>query len=93
MACGTPVIAYDCGSVTEVMQDGITGYIVRNQREAVDAARRIDRIDRRACRAAFERRFTAAKMASRYVQVYQALIDASAESQEDPPSAALGLPL
>jgi len=92
-ACGTPVIAYDCGSVTEVMQDGITGYIVRNQREAVDAARRIDRIDRRACRAAFERRFTAAKMASRYVQVYQALIDASAESQEDPPSAALGLPL
>jgi glycosyltransferase involved in cell wall biosynthesis len=92
-ACGTPVIAYDCGSVTEVMQDGITGYIVRNQRDAIEAARGIDRIDRRACRGAFERRFTADKMASRYVQVYQALIDASAESQEDPPSAALGLPL
>jgi glycosyltransferase involved in cell wall biosynthesis len=92
-ACGTPVIAYDCGSVSEVMQDGLTGYIVHDQRGAIDAARRIDRIDRRACRAAFERRFTADKMASRYVQVYQALIDARSESQEDPPSATLGLRL
>ena len=92
-ACGTPVIAYDCGSVAEVMQDGITGYIVRNQHEAIDAARRIDHIDRRACRGAFERRFTADKMASRYVQVYQSLIDARAESQEDPRSATLRLPL
>ena len=92
-ACGTPVVAYDCGSVAEVMQDGVTGYIVRDQRQAIEAARHIDRIDRQACRAVFERRFTADKMASRYVQVYQALIDARAESQEDPPSATLGLPL
>jgi glycosyltransferase involved in cell wall biosynthesis len=75
-ACGTPVVAYDCGSVGEVMQDGLTGYIVRNMHEAVAAAERIARIDRRRCREVFEQRFTAARMASRYVEVYQALIEA-----------------
>ncbi len=74
-ACGTPVVAYDCGSVAEVVQHGVTGFVVRDQDEAIAAARRIETLDRRRCREAFERRFTADRMASRYVQVYQALID------------------
>jgi glycosyltransferase involved in cell wall biosynthesis len=76
LACGTPVIAYGCGSVPEVLQDGVTGRIVSHQAEAIDAARGIATLSRRTCREAFERRFTADKMAHRYVQVYQALIDA-----------------
>jgi len=76
-ACGTPVIAYNCGSVGEVMQDGVTGYIVGNMHEAVAAAERVGGIDRRRCREVFEQRFTAARMARRYVDVYQGLIDAS----------------
>jgi len=74
-ACGTPVVAYRCGSVPELMQDGVTGYVVDNQQDAIAAARAIGRVDRRRCREVFERRFTAEKMASRYLQVYQALID------------------
>jgi len=76
LACGTPVIAYECGSVPEVLQHGVTGFIVHSQREAIEGARNIHRIDRRRCREVFEKRFTADKMANRYVQVYQALIDA-----------------
>lgn len=84
LACGTPVIAYERGSVPEVLQHGVTGYIVHNQQEAIQAASRVNQIDRRRCRDAFERRFTADKMASRYVQVYQALIDARTPAQEEP---------
>ena len=73
-ACGTPVVAYPCGSVPEVMRDGITGRIVQDQDEAVEAARRIDRIDRRRCREVFDRYFTSDVMALRYIGVYQTLI-------------------
>jgi glycosyltransferase involved in cell wall biosynthesis len=76
LACGTPVIAYACGSVPEVLQDGVTGRVVEDQAAAIEAARGIGALSRRACRQAFERRFTADKMAHRYVQVYQALRDA-----------------
>jgi glycosyltransferase involved in cell wall biosynthesis len=75
LACGTPVIAYDCGSVAEVMEHGVNGFIVHNQDEAIDAARRIGQIDRRACRASFDKRFTAERMASQYVELYRALCD------------------
>ncbi|WKB54650.1 glycosyltransferase family 4 protein [Eleftheria terrae] len=74
MACGTPVVAYACGSVPEVMEDGITGRVVNTQAEAIDAARHIDRIDRRACRQVFERRYSSAAMAEHYLQVYQTLM-------------------
>jgi glycosyltransferase involved in cell wall biosynthesis len=73
LACGTPVIAYDCGSVAEVMEDGVNGFIVRNQDEAIDAARRIGQIDRAACRRSFEARFTAERMADQYLDVYRTL--------------------
>jgi glycosyltransferase involved in cell wall biosynthesis len=73
MACGTPVIGYPCGSVAEVLDHGVTGYIVHDQQQAIAAARRIDRIDRRRCREVFEQRFTATVMAERYLEVYRAL--------------------
>jgi glycosyltransferase involved in cell wall biosynthesis len=72
-ACGTPVIAYAGGSVDEVVQHGITGYVVHDQQEAVAAARAIDAIDRRACREVFEQRYTADRMAAHYLDVYRSL--------------------
>ena len=70
-ACGTPVIAYRHGAVPEVMEDGVTGFIVANQEQAMQAAAKIDSIDRRRCRDTFESRFTAAHMAENYVSLYR----------------------
>lgn len=75
-SCGTPVIAYPHGSVPEIMEDGVTGFIVSNQDEAVRAAKNIRSIDRNGCRAAFERRFTASCMAERYLRVYRQALPA-----------------
>jgi glycosyltransferase involved in cell wall biosynthesis len=75
MACGTPVIAYRNGSVPEIIKDGITGFIVENQEQAIAAATNIGRIDRRRCRQIFEERFAARVMATRYLDVYQELLD------------------
>ena len=74
MACGTPTIAFGCGSVPEVLQDGVTGFIVSSEREAVKAVSRIPQLSRSTCRAMFETRFTDVRMAKDYVQVYQSLI-------------------
>jgi glycosyltransferase involved in cell wall biosynthesis len=74
MACGTPVIAYPSGSVPEVVDDGLTGFLVRDIDEAVGAIERLDAIDRRRCRAVFERRFTARRMASDYLRVYDRIL-------------------
>jgi glycosyltransferase involved in cell wall biosynthesis len=73
-ACGTPVIAYACGSVREVVEHHVTGFIVHDQAQAVAAVRALDRIDRRRCRAVFEQRYTAQTMASRYLDIYHSLI-------------------
>jgi glycosyltransferase involved in cell wall biosynthesis len=75
MACGTPVIAYRNGSVPEIIKDGITGFIVENQEQAIAAATNIGRIDRRRCRQLFEERFAARVMATRYLDVYQELLN------------------
>jgi glycosyltransferase involved in cell wall biosynthesis len=75
MACGTPIIAYDRGSVTEVLDHGRTGFIVNNLEEAVDAVQRVPTIERKQCRRAFEDRFSAARMAQDYVAIYQQLVD------------------
>lgn len=72
-ACGTPVIAYAGGSVAEVVEHGVTGFIVHDQQQAIAAAARIASIDRRTCRRVFEQRFTARTMAERYVDVYKDL--------------------
>ena len=73
MACGTPVVAWNCGSVPEVIDEHITGRIVDNEDDAVAATREVIGYDRRAVRATFDRRFTARAMADRYVQLYDRL--------------------
>ena len=73
MACGTPVIAFENGSVPEVLEDGVTGFIVRNEDEAVEAVKRIGTLDRNRIRAEFERRFTAQRMAQNYLKLYARL--------------------
>ena len=74
MACGTPVIAYRRGSVPEVVDDGVTGFIVDNEDEAIAAVRRIAELDRRTVRATFEKRFTARRMAEAYLRYYELLL-------------------
>jgi glycosyltransferase involved in cell wall biosynthesis len=74
MACGTPVIAWGCGSVPEVVDNGVTGLIVGSMDEAIDAVGRIDRLDRRQIRAVFERRFSAPVMAQNYARHYWQLL-------------------
>jgi glycosyltransferase involved in cell wall biosynthesis len=76
MACGTPVIAFRSGSVPEVIDDGITGFVVGGEDEAIAAIRRIGELDRRRVRAQFEQRFAAGRMAKEYLRHYEALIDA-----------------
>lgn len=70
LACGTPLVAYPHGSVSELVDDGKTGYVVSDLDEAVEAVRQIDQISRRTCRQVFEERFTASQMAENYVSVY-----------------------
>ena len=70
MACGTPVIAYRAGSVPEVIEDGVTGYTVRNLEEGVSAVQRVGQLDRRDCRRAFEERFSAQRMVRDYTTIY-----------------------
>jgi glycosyltransferase involved in cell wall biosynthesis len=74
MSCGTPVIAWNCGSTPEIVDDGVTGFVVDSIDAAIDALRRADRLDRRRIRAQFERRFTARRMALDYVQLYERLV-------------------
>jgi glycosyltransferase involved in cell wall biosynthesis len=73
MACGTPVIAFNCGSVPEVMDDGVTGFIVNDIDQAVAAVGKVHTLDRARVRATFDRRFTARRMAEDYVDVYEEL--------------------
>jgi glycosyltransferase involved in cell wall biosynthesis len=80
MACATPVIAFRCGSVPEIMEEGVTGYIVDTVEDAIDATRRALSLDRRAIRAVFDRRFTADRMAHDYVSIYERL------AREPPPA-------
>jgi glycosyltransferase involved in cell wall biosynthesis len=74
MACGTPVIAWNRGSVPEIVEHGVTGYIVDSEEEALAALRNIGQIDRHTVRAVFERRFAARTMARAYADLYARLL-------------------
>jgi glycosyltransferase involved in cell wall biosynthesis len=73
MACGTPVIAFRHGSVPEVIDDGVTGFIVDGVEEAVRAVARIPTLRRQDCRQTFETRFSASRTATDYVDIYRRL--------------------
>ena len=70
MACGTPVIAFPCGAVPEVIDVGQTGFIVSSVPEAVERISNLERLDRRRCREVFERRFSATRMADDYCAIF-----------------------
>ena len=74
LACGTPVIASNRGSMPELIDHGVTGFLVDSVDAAVDAIDRIGEIDRAACRAAVSARFTVDRMADRYLDLYRSLL-------------------
>jgi glycosyltransferase involved in cell wall biosynthesis len=73
MACGTPVIAINRGSVPEVVDDGVSGFIVEDEISSVAAVERLDTLSRATVRAQFEKRFTARRMAEDYVAIYRGM--------------------
>jgi glycosyltransferase involved in cell wall biosynthesis len=74
MACGTPVVAFRNGSIPELIENGVSGFVVDSEPAAADAARKMLYLDRSRIRAEFERRFSASRMAEDYLAVYQRLI-------------------
>jgi glycosyltransferase involved in cell wall biosynthesis len=80
MACGTPVIAFPHGSVNEIVQDGVTGFVVSDVEAAAGAVLRIPSISRSQCRAAFEERFSARRMCRDYLQAYEQVVAATEEA-------------
>jgi glycosyltransferase involved in cell wall biosynthesis len=92
MACGTPVLAFRCGSVPEIIEDGLTGYIVQTMDEAIAALPRVIALNRAKIRQRFEQRFSARRMAMDYVAVYRSLLGASQAAHIKGLEPALGLP-
>ena len=78
MACGTPVIAFSNGSVPEIVEEGVSGFIVGSVEEAAEAIERLSELSREACREAFVARFLASRMAKDYVAVYEGLLKGAA---------------
>jgi len=81
MACGTPVIAFDRGSMPEVIRHGVTGYLVDDIEGAKIAVNAVRSIDRSSCRADVENRFTSTRMARDYVRVYQEILNGEAPDE------------
>jgi glycosyltransferase involved in cell wall biosynthesis len=75
MACGCPVIAFNRGAVPEIVEDGLTGFIVEDEAGAVEAVRKIGALSRRVIRRRFESRFTSRRMAEDYLSLYRSLVD------------------
>jgi glycosyltransferase involved in cell wall biosynthesis len=75
MACGTPVIAFNRGSVPEIIEDGVNGFIVEDEQGAIGAVYRLSQLSRTKIRAHFESRFTARRMAQDYLSVYRSLAE------------------
>jgi glycosyltransferase involved in cell wall biosynthesis len=77
MACGTPVIAYNRGSVSEIIDEGLTGFVVEDDEGAIGAVDRLSHLSRAKIRQRFEERFTARRMALDYLAAYRELMDAA----------------
>ena len=75
LACGTPVLAYRRGSIPEIIDNGVTGFVSENLSEMAEAVGRLSEIDRRRCRDVFEERFTADRMARNHVALYKRIIE------------------
>jgi len=84
LACGTPVIAWRCGSVPEVIDQGVTGFVCDDLVSAVAAVDQVGSLSRETCRRVFEDRFSAPRMAEDYIEVYRRLVEASHERREQP---------
>jgi glycosyltransferase involved in cell wall biosynthesis len=78
MACGAPVIAYNRGAVPELVEEGVTGFVVEDEMSAVNAVRHVPRLSRTTIRERFEERFTARRMARDYLEIYRDLLGAAA---------------
>jgi len=87
MACGTPVIAFNCGSVPEIIADGVTGYVVGSVDEALAKLPQALALDRKRIRAEFERRFSARRMALDYIALYRSILGDSDASAHRLPAA------
>ena len=74
MACGTPVIAFNCGSVPEVIEHGVTGFVVDDEARAIAAIPLLGRLSRKAIRQRFEQRFTAQRMTMDYLSLYHHMV-------------------
>jgi glycosyltransferase involved in cell wall biosynthesis len=84
MAAGTPVIAWGRGSVPEIIDDGVSGVIVSSVEEAVEAVPQMCRMDRRAVRDSFEKRFTASRMAADYIETFETLLQGRSRASSVP---------
>jgi glycosyltransferase involved in cell wall biosynthesis len=89
MACGTPVIAYNRGSVPEIVENGVTGFVVEDVTDAVTAVDRVPTLSRKLIRHRFEERFTSRRMAQDYLAVYHSLVRAAELSSEKTPAIAI----
>jgi glycosyltransferase involved in cell wall biosynthesis len=74
LACATPVIAFRRGSVGEILDDGVTAFIVEGVQEAAEAVQRISSIKREKCRSEFERPFCSASMCMKYIEAYEMVL-------------------
>jgi glycosyltransferase involved in cell wall biosynthesis len=83
MACGTPVLAFRCGSVPEIVDDGVTGAIVETMDDAIAALPRVFALDRTKVRRRFEKRFSATRMAKDYICVYHSLLASKSLGSEE----------
>lgn len=81
MACGTPVIAFRGGSVSELINEGVSGFVVESVDEAAEAVEQVSRLSRAGCREAFLARFLASRMAQDYVTVYERLLEGAGSTQ------------
>jgi len=88
MACGTPVLAFRCGSVSEIIEDGFTGRIVSSVDEAVGALAQVPALDRKAIRRRFEERFSSTRITNDYLRLYRSMIRKAPRRGVDVPALA-----